>query len=79
MSYYWIDNTPQLKYAMCDKCNDRYVMYSGRFSQRRSCRRHDWKNGFCRDCHIKKNGVNNSKGCYHTSVPLCCETYCVIS
>ena len=54
MSYYWIDNTPQLKYAICDKCNDRYVMYSGRFSQRRSCRRHDWKNGFCRDCHLKK-------------------------
>jgi hypothetical protein len=79
MSYYWIDNTPQLKYAICDKCNDRYVMYSGRFSQRRSCRRHDWKNGFCRDCHLKKNSVNNSKGCYHASIPLCCETYCTIS
>jgi len=54
-------------------------MHSGRFSQRRSCRRHDWKNGFCRDCHLKKNSFNNSKGCYHTSVPLCCETYCIIS
>ena len=39
----------------------------------------DWKNGFCRDCHLKKNSFNNSKGCYHTSVPLCCETYCTIN
>jgi len=79
MSYYWIDKARHQEKTMCEKCNDIYVMEGGRFSQRKSCRQHWWIDGFCRDCHIEHNTFNSRKGCYHTSIPLCCETYCTIS
>ena len=78
MSYYWFNEQKQPKYAICDKCNDKYIMYSGRFSQRRPCRHHAWTNDFCRDCLVKKTRFNDNQGCYHTSIPLCCESYCII-
>ena len=79
MSYYWLVDTKQPQYARCDKCEDRYVMYSGRHSQRRSCRVHNWVNGYCKDCREKYTVQNAVKGCYHISTPLCCEGICTIS
>ena len=79
MSYYCINQSKQQDHAICEKCNDRYVIHGGRFSQRTSCRHHWWIDGFCRDCHIEHNAFNSSKGCYHTSMPLCCQCYCTIS
>ncbi len=79
MSYYWFDESTQKEYATCEKCNDRYVMYSGRYSQRRSCRVHNWVNGYCMDCREKQTVKNTVKGCYHISTPLCCGGICIIS
>ncbi len=80
MSYYWLEEPKQqIRYARCDKCEDKYVMYSGRYSQRRSCRVHRWVNGYCKDCREKYTAQNALRGCYHISIPLCCGEICTIS
>jgi hypothetical protein len=77
MSYYWLEEKKTPQYATCDKCGDRYVMYSGRYSQRRSCRCHKWVDGFCYDCKEVYSSDSHA-GCYHVSENSeCCV--CIIS
>lgn len=47
----------------CYKCGDYFKIDSGGYSQRRSCRFHNFKNGTCVDC--RSNVCNAQQGCYH--------------
>ena len=77
MSYYCIDEEKQPQYAICDKCKDTYEMHRGRYSYRKSCRKHKWIGNSCRDCKEFMTMSNKNSGCYHVSFDLCC--YCIIS
>ena len=47
----------------CYKCGDYFKVDSGGYSQRRSCRFHNFENGTCVDC---RSDINSAKrGCYH--------------
>ena len=48
----------------CSKCNDIYTTTHGRYSERRSCRFHQFnKDGFCIGCRQYKK--DTSANCYH--------------
>ena len=61
----YIDNYNNISKKKCLKCGDSFKVTFGGFSERMSCRCHDYRNGVCRDCHtIKgKSGYN----CYHSA------------
>ncbi len=61
------------KWARCEKCRASYKLSDGRFSERRSCRVHQWDNrpfSRCLLCYQFKNHAN--KNCYHSSTESCC-------
>lgn len=47
----------------CYKCGDYFKVDSGGYSQRRSCRFHNFENGTCVDCRSDISKAH--KGCYH--------------
>ena len=53
-------------YKCCYKCDDRFKVDSGgTYSQRKSCRYHNFdNNNVCRDCHEHKEQLT-SYTCYH--------------
>ncbi len=67
-SYYNYNNYNKNKInnstGICYKCKDRFKIQCGGFSERRSCRCHNFDNtGFCLDCHEYKQEVGYT--CYH--------------
>ena len=63
--YYYDCNKRNPSYYNCYKCNDRFKVDTGGFSQRKSCRLHKFDNkGFCLDCHEYKDRLT-SYTCYH--------------
>lgn len=61
----------------CYKCRDTFINNNGGYSQRASCRYHEFKNGECIHCHIIQGG-NITKNCYHIKEEYLCSV-CVIS
>ena len=59
----WDDEYKIIEKVKCLKCCDRYIPSHGGFSQRKSCRCHDFKNGVCRDCRETKETCGIT--CYH--------------
>ena len=47
---------------ICIKCDAPYKSSHGTYSERRSCREHDWQDDYCRYCNIKKGTTSN---CFH--------------
>lgn len=65
----YIDNkngiNHKIIYKKCYKCNDTFKIHTGGFSERRSCRYHNFdNNGVCKDCHNHKDNLT-SFTCYH--------------
>lgn len=65
----YIDNKNYIKheiiYKNCYKCNDTFKIHTGGFSERKSCRHHNFdNNGVCIDCHNNKDNLT-SYTCYH--------------
>ena len=48
------DNKDVLLEKYCKKCCDKFIVKSGGYSQRRSCRCHYYINNICIHCHQKK-------------------------
>ena len=55
--------------VICGKCNDRFIVTFGGYSQRRSCREHNYINNICDICNKKKN--EGSQCCYHMKKKSC--------
>ena len=67
-----LDN--EAKWARCEKCKASYKLSDGRFSERRSCRVHQWDSlpfSKCLICYDTKNH-GKSNNCYHSSTESCC-------
>ena len=63
---YYYDYKKNLpNYYTCYKCNDTFKVDTGGYSNRRSCRYHNFdNNNFCKDCHEFKHKIT-SFTCYH--------------
>ena len=49
--------------SYCYKCNDTFIVDTGGYSQRRSCRYHDFKDGYCINCRCTEKKAPYT--CYH--------------
>ena len=61
------------KWARCEKCQASYKLSDGRFSERQSCRVHQWDTRpfpRCLLCYQFKNRA--TQNCYHSSTESCC-------
>ena len=53
--------------SYCYKCNDTFIVDTGGYSQRRSCRYHDFKDGCCINCRCTEKKAPYT--CYHIKKP----------
>ena len=59
-----IKDDSKIRYKKCSKCNCTFKLHISNRSQRRSCRYHNFHNGYCYDCGCFKYEVDNQR-CLH--------------
>ncbi len=55
--------------VICEKCNDKFFVSYGGYSQRKSCREHNYINNICTMCNKKMN--EGGSNCYHKKKKTC--------